>query len=445
MRKLALVTRFKSTLARPVLNVKDIIARQHEYRDSIVRRKLPESTVSDLHSIVERRRQEIELEHKIGAMRHERKLLGEQMKSNAGDTVKQALVEIKKSLGVLELEHAQCAADILSKAESLPNLIDSQVGDRQTIVECINCSSELDAMASLPPTKHDHLDVAEKLQLVDFKTAARVSGASWYYLVGDGALLEQALVQYSLKKARQHGYRMVIPPSIVKNDVIGACGFRPNDQNGERQIYTLEHGDLGLTGTAEIPLGALHSATDFDRKQQLPLKYVGVSRAYRAEAGARGRDTKGLYRVHEFTKVELFHFTQPDSSGSELEQLRKFQTEIIAELGLKARMVRMPADDLGAPALMKYDCEAWMPGRRDWGELTSSSNCGDYQARRLGIRYRGHDNKLSYVHTLNGTCMAVPRVIVAIIEQNYDEATKSIVVPKVLREYMDGKERISAD
>ena len=277
-----------------------------------------------------------------------------------------------------------------------------------------------------------------------FNIAARISGSSWYYLVGDGALLEQALIQYGLSKARVNGYTMIIPPSIVKNEIISACGFKPNDQNGEQQVYQLTNDDLSLIGTAEIPLGAYHSSSTFPSSQNYPIKYVGISRSYRAEAGARGSDTKGLYRVHEFTKVELFHFTTPDKAAQELEDLKNLQISIIEDLGLSAKMINMPSSDLGAPALKKFDCEAWMPGREGWGELTSCSNCSDYQSRRLGIRYEdGKDeNKLKYIHTLNGTCVAIPRVIVAIMEQFYDPATESIIIPKVLRPYMDDKERI---
>lgn len=432
-----------SSLKRPVLDIKSIIARKDEYRDSINKRKLPQSYVQNLEDIVERRNHEVELAKEIDSLRHERSIMGEAMKKEKSPQIKESLIELKLQLKYLEEQHKELSSEILDKAEGLPNLIDPTVAESEAeIVQFINCESEKDAVSIKPATTFDHREIAENLSIVDFQSAAKVSGSSWYYLIGDGALLEQALVQYGLKKARQYGYRMVTPPSIVKNEFVHACGFKPNDQNNEKQIYGIEGGNLSLTGTAEIPLGAIHSGTDFENGQKFPIKYVGVSRAYRAEAGARGKDTKGLYRVHEFTKVELFHFTTPEYAKQELEDLRQLQTEIIEELGLMSKMIKMPADDLGAPALMKYDCEAWMPGRGNWGELTSSSNCGDYQARRLGIRYRNSDNKLQFVHTLNGTCMAVPRVIVAIIEQFYDEATNTIKIPPVLQEYMDGKDAI---
>lgn len=435
--------RYLSSLKRAALDIKSIISRNDEYRESIKRRKLPESYLQSLDNVLQNREKEVALAREIDSLKHERSIMGEALKKNKDNDIKQSLVDLKLQLKNLEHQHKLLAEEVLTSAESLPNLIDASVRDEMEVVEYINCESEEDATSQMPQTSYDHREVAERLSIVDFQNAARVSGSSWYFLTGDGALLEQALIQYSLKKARQHGYKMVTPPSLVKNEMIHACGFKPNDQNDEKQIYSIEDSDLSLTGTAEIPLGAIHSVTTFEHSQTFPIKYVGVSRAYRAEAGARGKDTKGLYRVHEFTKVELFHFTTPDNAETELEEVRKLQTEIISELGLIAKMIKMPADDLGAPAMAKYDCEAWMPGRGNWGELTSTSNCGDYQARRLGIRYKNTNNKLEHVHTLNGTCMAVPRVIVALIEQNYDELSNSIAIPKALQAYMDGKEKIT--
>ena len=179
----------------------------------------------------------------------------------------------------------------------------------EEVVQFINCQSEEDAKVSNSSAVHDHKEIGVNFNILDFSVASRVSGPSWYYLIGDGALLEQALIQYALSKARRRGYLMLTPPSIVKSEIVGACGFKPNDQNNEKQIYELKGEHKSLTGTAEIPLAAFHSSTVFPSGTQFPIKYVGVSRAYRAEAGASGKDTKGLYRVHEFTKVELFHFT----------------------------------------------------------------------------------------------------------------------------------------
>ncbi|ABN66649.2 seryl-tRNA synthase-like protein [Scheffersomyces stipitis CBS 6054] len=439
-------TKNTEILLRPQLDINGVITNKEEYESSIRRRMLSEEYLTGLNYIVENRPKQLELSQKISLLRGERNVLGEQMKKGKSSSIKDRLTSIKEELKPLEVEAKTLTEEIYRRAEMLPNLLDSTVPKDtlvNDIVEFIHCDSEEDAMRKLPKTEFDHKLIGEKLNIMDFETASRVSGSSWYYLIGDGALLEQALVQYGLSKARRRGYKMVIPPSIVRSEIVHACGFKPQDQNNEKQIYELIDENRSLTGTAEIPLGALHSSTVFDTSTNFPIKYAGVSRSYRAEAGASGKDTKGLYRVHEFTKVELFHFTTPENSSQELEELRQLQTEIITELGLSAKVLNMATSDLGSPAIKKYDIEAWMPGRGNWGELTSSSNCGDYQSRRLGIRQNRKDQKVAHVHTLNGTCMAVPRVIVAIIEQNYDPETESIKIPHVLRPYMDDKSVIT--
>ncbi|QPG75929.1 hypothetical protein FOA43_003315 [Brettanomyces nanus] len=349
-----------------------------------------------------------------------------------------------------ELEDA-----LTAEASMLPNLIHTSVASKQKLVKYLNptkeiIDSKLDDFPLTRNTKLDHKDIMERLGLVDFREATRVSGRGWYYLKGDAALLEQALVQYALKLARNCGFKMIIPPSMVKTDITNACGFRPRDQNNEKQVYELTADDtssnrLCMTGTAEIALAGLFSNHEF-KEVDLPVHYVGVSRSYRAEAGAAGRDTRGLYRVHEFTKVELFSWVKGDETVSmkEFDRLANFQMRFIESLGLTARVLIMPFNDLGAPAYKKIDIEALMPGRGAWGELTSVSNCLDFQARRLTTQYRdAKDGKLRYVHTLNATACAVPRVILAIVENFYDPQTDTIVIPEVLRSYMDDKERIS--
>lgn len=441
-----LVSTSKNTtvLKKPQLDLPGIIKNYDKLKQSIIRRQLPSSTLQNLDFIVENRKRQLELQNAVDLLRKERSDLGLKMKNDATIHIKERLSTIKQQIKPLEDEADILQHEISIKAESLPNFLDDSVPENPEVgevVSFINCTSEQNAK-DLFKNVNDHKKIGEYLRIMDFETASRISGNSWYYLIGDGALLEQALVQYALAKARKHGYKMVIPPSIVRPEVINACGFKPKDQNDEKQIYGLADESLSLTGTAEIPLGALHSSTIFESGTKFPIKYAGVSRSYRAEAGARGKDTKGLYRVHEFTKVELFHFTEPELAANELEDIKNLQVEIIKELGLSAKMINMPANDLGAPAMKKFDCEAWMPGRNNWGELSSSSNCGVYQARRLGIKYRTEDMSSKHVATLNGTCMAVPRVIVTIIEQNYDPETESIAIPDVLVPYMDGKRRI---
>lgn len=445
---------FKNTsaLKKPVFDIKGIISRKDEMRQSIARRA--DGSSEHLEFLLQNRDSELSLQEERNQLTSARKKLGFELgnllKDRSGNDLldeksrlQLELLEYKTRISALEEKLEQLSESVHNAVESLPNWISSSVPtDPHTaeLHEVINGDSVEQVESEMPVSKYDHRTIGQKLGLMEFETAARISGSSWYYLINDGALLEQALVQFASSRARKAGYKMVIPPSIVKSEIINACGFKPRDQNDEKQVYTIEGESLALTGTAEIPLGALHSQSTVTT----PLKYVGVSRSYRAEAGARGKDTAGLYRVHEFTKVELFHFTDPQNSELELEALREFQTGIIRDLGLKAKMLNMPTTDLGAPALKKYDCEAWMPGRGSWGELTSCSNCGDYQARRLGIKQKNVAGKLEYIHTLNGTAMAVPRVIVAILEQFYNPKTNTVTIPKVLQPFMDDKTEIKA-
>ncbi|OBA19253.1 seryl-tRNA synthetase [Metschnikowia bicuspidata var. bicuspidata NRRL YB-4993] len=442
-----------SSLRRPVFDIKGIISRQDEMRNSISRRG--DGSSEQLDFLLRNRETELALQDERNLLTSARKklgfVLGNLLKQNSGGTdldeiarLQLELLQYKVKISALENKLDVLSETIHNAVESLPNwLSDSVPSDPNVpeLQEVINGDSVQQIESALPISKHDHRTIGLNLGLMNFETAARISGSSWYYLINDGALLEQALIQFSLSRARKAGYTMVVPPSIVKSEIISACGFKPRDQNDEKQVYSIEGEPLSLAGTAEIPLGALHSQSTIST----PLKYVGVSRSYRAEAGARGKDTAGLYRVHEFTKVELFHFTDSEKAEGELEELREFQASLIRDLGLKAKMLNMPTTDLGAPALKKYDCEAWMPGRGSWGELTSSSNCGDYQARRLGIKQRSKaTGKLEYAHTLNGTALAVPRVIVAILEQFYIPETNSVVIPEVLQPFMDDKKEIRA-
>jgi len=363
------------------------------------------------------------------------------------------LSEYKPILNEKIAEQTSLEDKLFSQISMLPNYIHSSVGKKQILVEYINPTKELksattDDVIINPDPKLDHKDIMERLNLVNFSQATKISGRGWYYLIGDGALLEQALIQYALKMARKAGFKMVLPPSIVKTEITSACGFMPRDTNNETQVYELKSDNLCLTGTAEIPLAALYCNHEFKEKDSLPLNMVGLSRSYRAEAGAAGRDTRGLYRVHEFTKVELFSWTDPNEEVSmkQFDMIVDFQKEFFRSLGLTARVLVMPYDDLGAPAYKKIDIEALMPGRGSWGEVSSTSNCLEFQSRRLITKVRSpSDNKLKFVHTLNGTACAVPRVVLAIIENNYNPETNTINIPEVLRPFMDDKSEIKAN
>ncbi|HEX4591823.1 MAG TPA: serine--tRNA ligase [Gemmataceae bacterium] len=290
----------------------------------------------------------------------------------------------------------------------------------------------------------DHVALVESLDLADFEAGAKVAGQKFYFLKREAALLELALVQYAMQALVREGFTPIITPDLARADVLEGIGFIPRDPNPEtRQVYTIADSDLCLIATAEITLGGMHRDEIFDERQ-LPKKYVGLSHCFRTEAGAPGRETRGLFRVHQFTKVEMFAFCLPDQSEAIHRDLLRIEESIFQGLGLPFHVIDTCTGDLGGPAYRKYDLEAWMPGRGEggeYGEVTSTSNCTDYQARRLGIRYKTPGQKgTRFVHTLNGTAVAVTRTLVAILE-NYQQADGSVIVPEVLRPWI-GVDRI---
>ena len=292
----------------------------------------------------------------------------------------------------------------------------------------------------------DHVALCEALDLADFEAGTKVAGSKFYFLKNEGALLEIALVQYAMQTVLKHGYTPIITPDLARVDVLEGIGFQPRDPNPDtRQVYKVADTDLCLIATAEITLGGMHRDRVFD-EAELPKRYVGLSHCFRTEAGAAGRDAGGLYRVHQFTKVEMFAFCTPEESEKLHQEIRAIEEEIFQGLGLAFHVIDTCTGDLGGPAYRKYDLEAWMPGRGDkgdYGEVTSTSNCTDYQARRLGVRYKGKGFKgTKFVHTLNGTAIACTRALVAILE-NGQQADGSIVIPEKLRPWV-GKDVIPA-
>jgi seryl-tRNA synthetase len=282
----------------------------------------------------------------------------------------------------------------------------------------------------------DHVALGEALDLIDFETGARVAGQKFYFLKNEAVLLELALVQYAMGILIDEGYTPIITPDVARSEVLEGIGFIP--RGPETQIYSLENTDLCLIATAEITLGGMHRDQILD-ELQLPIKYVGLSHCFRTEAGAPGRDTRGIYRVHQFTKVEMFAFCAPDQSEAIHEELLRIEEKVFQGLELPYQVIDTCTGDLGGPAYRKFDLEAWMPGRGqggEYGEVTSTSNCTDYQARRLNIRYRVPGQKgTRFVHTLNGTAVAVSRALLAILE-NYQQADGSVVIPKALRSWV---------
>ncbi|KAM7187224.1 serine--tRNA ligase, chloroplastic/mitochondrial [Naviculisporaceae sp. PSN 640] len=369
--------------------------------------------------------------------------------------------KIKASLSSIEDAESQLVSEMESLAIQIPNLTDpnTPVGEEARLLTLINDHPEPDPSSS-DKVWRSHVHIGAELGLFDFAAASTSTGWGWYYLLDEAAQLEQALISYALATATRAGWRQVSPPSMVYSHMAAACGFQPRDASGETQIYTIAQAasdaargkpELCLAGTSEIPLAAMLADTVIDDPStSLPRKRVAVSRCYRAEAGARGAETKGLYRVHEFTKVELFAWTEAEQDATEevFDEMVDLQTEILGSLGLHCRVLEMPTADLGASATRKCDIEAYFPSRREqgrnegWGEVTSASICTDYQTRRLATRLKLPSGKLIYPWTVNGTAMAVPRVLAAILENGWDEEEMSVVIPEVLRPWMDGREKI---
>ncbi|MFM7832577.1 MAG: serine--tRNA ligase [Planctomycetaceae bacterium] len=281
----------------------------------------------------------------------------------------------------------------------------------------------------------DHVELAAGLDLIDFEAGARVAGSGFYFLKNDAVLLEMALVQFALTKLRGEGFTLFTTPDLARDSVLEGIGFTP--RGTETQIYSVADTDLSLVATAEITLGGIQKDQTLEQSV-LPLKYAGLSHCFRTEAGAAGRATRGIYRVHQFTKVEMFGYAGPDVKESDalhLEILR-IEEEIFQALGIPYRVIDTASGDLGGPAYRKFDIEAWMPGRGEYGEVTSASNCTDYQARRLNIRCRSQERKgTQYVHTLNGTAISCARAIIAVLE-NYQQEDGTVVVPEVLRPWV---------
>jgi len=286
----------------------------------------------------------------------------------------------------------------------------------------------------------DHVELAEKLDLVDFEGGARVAGHGFYFLRNDMVLLELALQRYALEVLMAEGFTPTTTPDLARNEILEGIGFIP--RGPETQIYSVDNTDLSLVATAEITLGGLYAGQTLDA-DQLPIKLCGISHCFRTEAGAHGRATRGLYRVHQFTKVEMFAYTLPEESDPMLDHLRDVECRLFDALGVPYRVVDTATGDLGGPAYRKFDLEAWMPGRGEFGEITSTSNCTDYQARRLNIRYKVKGEKgTRFVHTLNGTAIAISRAAIAVLE-NCQQADGSILIPEVLRPML-GKEQVRA-
>ncbi len=278
----------------------------------------------------------------------------------------------------------------------------------------------------------DHIELGKELDILDFENAAKVSGQKFYYLKNEGALLELALMQFAMKLLLEKGFVPYITPDLARDSILDGIGFNP--RGNETNVYSVQDTNLCLIATSEITLGGLYSDTII-AENELPVKMAGFSHCFRREAGAAGKSQKGLYRVHQFSKVEMFAITREEDAEKMHEEFLKIEEEIYNKLEIPYRILDVASGDMGAQAYKKYDLEAWMPGRQEFGEITSTSNCTDYQSRRLNIRYKDKSGENKYAFMLNGTAIAVPRVLIAILE-NFQNEDGSVNIPNELIPYL---------
>jgi seryl-tRNA synthetase len=422
-----------------MLDLKLIRSEPERVKAALARRGAAED-VDALLALDARRR---ELLPEIEGAQAERKTLSKQIgeAKQRGEAAEELMASVQKlkeriETGKAELERVD--AELERIAAALPNLPDPDAPDGMTEEDAV-VLREVGERPSFDFEPRDHLEIGTELGLIDMESAARLSGSRFAYLKGDLVLLELALVRYALELVRGEGHEPVVPPVLVREEALYGTGFLPGDRD---QIYEVPKDDLFLVGTSEVALAGLH-ADEILAAEQMPLRYAGFSTCFRREAGAAGRDTRGIFRVHQFDKVEMFSFVEPSESAAEHERLLAIEERILSELEIPYRVVNVAAGDLGAPAAKKYDCEAWIPTQGRYRELTSCSNTTDYQARRLSCRYRPADNEaIQAVHTLNGTAVAVGRTMIALIENRQDREG-GFTLPNILYPY-GAPERILA-
>ena len=419
-----------------MLDIKFIRENIDNVRKNIEQRGVKNANPDTVLALYEDR---VQLIQETEGLRQERNENSQKMKGPMSPEERGPLIErgkeLKESIATLEERLGQIQADLDREVRNIPNMThpDVPVGGEDD-------AREIESVGTPPAfdfEPQDHLEIGECLNLIDFETAAEVTGGKFYYLKNDAALLELALVNYAMGVIARRGYQPHLTPDLARPAILDAIGFNPRGE--ESQVYNIEGHDLCLIGTAEITLGGTLAGKILQGKE-LPVRLGGFSHCFRTEAGTHGRESRGLYRVHQFSKVEMFAFCTPENSEEIHNEMLEIEREIYSGLELPFRVVDIATGDLGAPAYRKYDIEAWMPSRGAYGEVTSTSNCTDYQSRRLNIRYRDEEGKPQFVHTLNGTAVAVPRAIIAILE-NHQNQDGTVTVPEVLRPFL-GKDRI---
>ena len=419
-----------------MLDIKFIKEHLEQVKKNITDRNM----VADADLVVKLYDEKNALQQKLDGLRQQRNENAAKMKGKLEQDVRTALIaegkKLKDDIAALEKDFEEKDKAFKVAMMDIPNMAhpDAPIGkeDKENL--------EVKKWGNIPKfdfQPKDHVELCEALDLVDFETATRVSGTKFYYLKNEAVILELALTRYVMDIIMKEGFTPFITPDVAKEEVAAGIGFNPRGE--ESNIYTVEGTGTCLVGTAEITLGGYFAGKTIDAGK-LPIKMAGLSHCFRREAGAAGQFSKGLYRVHQFSKVEMFIYCLPEKSNEMHQYIRSVEEKIFQGLDVPYRVVDTCTGDLGASAYRKYDLEAWMPGRGDYGEITSTSNCTDFQARRLGIKYK-NENGTNYLHMLNGTAMALTRAMIAIIENN-QQADGSILIPKNLVPYT-GFDRIA--
>jgi seryl-tRNA synthetase len=418
-----------------MLDIKAIRDDPDPFRKGLARRNLADA-VDALLAADERRRN---LVAKVEQLRAEQNRASKAIGGAQGDKKQQLIVEVSTVSTHLkqlepELETAEAElADLLAKTPNVPHE-SSPNGFTDDDAEVMR---EIGALPEFDFEPRDHAELGQILGVLDNDRGARTSGSRFVYLLGDIVFLQFALVRHALDVLVSRGFTPVVPPVLVREEAMYGTGFLPTDA---AQLYMITEDELYLVGTAEVPLAAFHMTEILD-ESALPIRYAGYSTCFRREAGTYGKDMGGMFRVHQFDKVEMFSFTTPETSWDEHDFLLSVEEEIVGNLELPYRVANIAAGDLGGSAAKKYDIEVWLPGQSRYRELTSCSNCTDYQARRLQTRVRRDGGKVEPVHTLNGTATALARTLIAILENN-QQIDGSVVLPEKLHPYLPESVRV---
>jgi seryl-tRNA synthetase len=417
-----------------MLDIKYILQNKDQVLHSINLRNVK----ADVDLLIEKYNDFKDLKANIEQLKAEANNIASQM-AKASQEERESLIrkgaELKNSIKEMEENYLTAEAIYHELLLTIPNTLPSDTPHG------IDDHENVEIKTFMEPTKFnftpkDHITLGQDLDLIDFENGAKVAGSKFYFLKNEAVLLEMALKQFAILKAAKHGFMALQTPDLARNDILAGSGYAP--RGNESNTYRIEGHDLSLIATAEIAVGGFHAGEVFE-ESALPIKYAADSHCFRTEAGGAGRASKGLYRVHQFSKIELYAFAKPEQSDQMLEEIRALEESIYQDLKISYRVMRICAGDLGAPAYKKYDIEAWMPSKDEnggYGEITSASNCTDFQARRLNIKYKNSTTgKNEFVHTLNGTAIALSRTLIAIME-NYQTKEGEILIPDVLKPFL---------